>query len=111
MTLPNREQAVVEIIKLRGYCLNQKHRRGRHKAQVFATTLGLTAEHAETLRQVLLSAALTEPAIPVEEDMYGQRYQLDFTMAGPNGQQATIRSGWIVRHGENFPRLTTCYVL
>jgi hypothetical protein len=25
--------------------------------------------------------------------------------------RATVRSGWIVLAGEEFPRLTTCYVL
>ena len=25
--------------------------------------------------------------------------------------EATVRSSWIVRSGEDFPRLTSCYVL
>ena len=111
MALPNSEQAVVDIIKIRDYCLNPEHRRGQYKARVFAAALGLTSEHAELLRQELLSAARTHQATPTEQDNYGQRYQIEFTITGPNGQQATIRSGWIVRRGENFARLTTCYVL
>ena len=111
MTLPNPEQAVVDVIKIRDYCLNPEHRRGQHKARVFATVLGLKPEDAELLRQELLSAARTHQATPTEQDDYGQRYQLEFTMTSPNGQQATIRSGWIVRRDENFARLTTCYVL
>jgi hypothetical protein len=35
---------------------------------------------------------------------------IDFQFAGPGGA-ATIRTAWIVRHGENFPRLVTCYIL
>jgi hypothetical protein len=31
-------------------------------------------------------------------------------MNGPAGQ-AKVRSGWIVRSGEDFARLTSCYVL
>jgi len=27
------------------------------------------------------------------------------------GQGATVRSLWIIRHGEDFPRFTSCYVL
>ena len=38
------------------------------------------------------------------------RYVLDFSMSGPAGE-AQIRSTWIVRTGEDFPRLTSCYVL
>jgi hypothetical protein len=73
--------------------------------------LGLTVENAHLLRQALLNAALSEEAVVTEQDNYGQRYLIDFTMNGPAGQQVMIRSGWIVRDGEHFPRLTTCYVL
>jgi hypothetical protein len=34
--LPHAELAVVDIAKLRDYCLNADHLRGRHKARVFA---------------------------------------------------------------------------
>ncbi len=37
-------------------------------------------------------------------------YVLDFELSGPNGS-AMVRSAWIVRKGEEFPRFTRCYVL
>jgi hypothetical protein len=43
MKLPNGDQAVVDIAKLRDYCLNKDHLRGRHKARVFAAVLGRPA--------------------------------------------------------------------
>jgi len=108
--MPNSERAVVDIEKLRDYCLSFEHPRGRHKAHVFASALGLTADDAVELRDALLNAARTLDATPTEQDGYGQRYVLDFPMSGPAGQ-ATVRSGWIIRNGEDFPRLTSCYVL
>ena len=110
MKLPNYNRAVVDIAKLRDYCLSVEHLRGRHKARVFAAALGLTAADAEELRDALLLAAQTGDALPTEQDAYGQRYVLDFTMHGPAGQ-AIVRSSWIIRAGEDFPRLTSCYVL
>ena len=110
MKVANAEHAVVDIRKLRDYCLSTEHRRGQHKASVFAAVLGLTAQDAQALRQALLTAIRTHEAIPTERDEYGQRYVLDFSMSGPGGQ-AVVRSCWIVRHDENFPRLTSCYVL
>ena len=110
MKLPNGERAVVDIAKLRDYCLSLDHPRGRHKARVFAAALGLTADHAEALQDALLEAARTEEASATDLDDYGQRYVVDFTMNGPAGQ-ARVRSSWIVRSGEDFPRLTSCYVL
>lgn len=111
MKLPNPERAVVDLVKLRDYCLSPHHQRGRHKARVFANKLGLTIERAALLQQALLDAARNEEAVTTERDNYGQRYLIDFTMSGPAGQQGMIRSGWIIRCGEDFPRLITCYVL
>lgn len=108
--LPNSEDAVVEVRKLRDYCLSPEHPRGRHKARVFASALGLTVEDSEELRRALLSAAVSGEAVPAEEDEYGQRYMLDFRMSTGIGS-ATVRSGWIVRSGEGFPRFTGCWVL
>jgi hypothetical protein len=110
MTLPNADRAVVEIAKLRDYCLNPDHVRGRHKARVFEAALGLTAEHAEELRQALLEAARTHEAQTTDHDQYGQRFVLDFIMVRESSR-AAVRSCWIVRAGEDFPRLTSCYVI
>jgi hypothetical protein len=108
--LPNCDRAVVDIEKLRDYCLSTEHPRGRHKARVFATTLGLTADNAEQLRQMLLQAARTSDARPGEEDSHGKRYVIELLVSGPAGR-AKVHSSWIVRRGEDFARLTSCYVL
>jgi hypothetical protein len=110
MRLPNGNNAIVDIAKLRDYCLNKQHPRGRHKARVFATRLGVTAADADLLRQALLRAATEGDALAGEGDDYGQRYVLDFELTGPRGR-ATVRSSWIILSGENFPRMTSCYVL
>ena len=108
--IPGAESAVVELAKLRDYCLNPQHPRGRHKARVFAAAVGLTTEDAEELRQALLSAVRMHDARIKELDAYGQRYEVDFSLSRGD-RQATVRSSWIIRRGEAFPRLTSCYVL
>lgn len=110
MKVSGAECAVVEIEKLRDYCLNPVHPRGRHKARVFAAVPGLTAADAELLRAVLLKAITENDAVLAEKDEYGQRYIVDFIMRTAAGR-AIVRSAWIVRQGENYPRLTTCYIL
>jgi hypothetical protein len=110
MRLPNGEHGVVDIAKLRDYCLSLNHPRGRHKARVFAAALGLTADQAEELRDALLEAVRTEEATATDQDEHGQRYMLDFTMNGSSGE-VRVRSSWIIRSGEDFPRLTSCYVV
>src|SRR5258708_3561683 len=110
MKLPNPDQATIDIEKLRDYCLNPHHPRGRHKARVFASTLGLNSEDAEFLRAVLFRAVRSSEAIPTKSNIYGQMFIIDFHMSGPKGE-ALVRSSWIVYWGENYPRFLSCYVL
>src|SRR3954447_11328005 len=109
MKLPNGHRAIVDIAKLRDYSLNPDHEEGKHKARVFASALGLRVPDAEWLRDQLLKAAAREDATPISNTRFGSLYVLDFELKTVAGT-ATIRSGWIIRHGEDFPRLTTCYV-
>jgi hypothetical protein len=62
MKLPNAEKTFVDIKKLNGYCLNTAHERGKHKARLFSSILGLTSDNAEKLRKRLLEAARNENA-------------------------------------------------
>ncbi|HLO85297.1 MAG TPA: hypothetical protein VK203_09835 [Nostocaceae cyanobacterium] len=108
--LPYAENAVVDIRKLRDYCLNPNHDEGKHKARLFSSMLGLTAENAEDLRQIILAAVKTQEAKLNRNDDFGQRYTVEFTLKWQN-RSATVRSGWIIEHGSTTPRLTTCYPL
>lgn len=100
----------MDIGKLRDYCLNPAHSRGRHRARTFQSALGMKAQHADVLHDQLLLAAREEDANPPKMDAYGQRYAIDSTVIH-DGRRATVRSAWIVLSGEDAPRLASCYVL
>lgn len=107
MTVPSAERAVVDIRKLRDYCLDPTHE-GKHKARLFAAALGMTRDDAEDLRDALLQAVKTHDAKLGRRDGYGQRYVVDFTLEW-RGKRTVIWSGWIIEHGSDTPRLTSCY--
>lgn len=109
MKLPGGERAYVDMTKLRDYCLDPMHPRGRHKARAFAARLGLTSARAGALRDALLAAARENDAVAGEHDGFGRRFAVEFLMEGPKGP-VNVRSAWIVRESEDFPRLTSCYV-
>ncbi len=109
MYLPNGENAVVSIEKLRDYCLNAEHPVGKHKAKVFARVLGFTSNNASELQEILRVAASTQEAYTGEKGQYGQRYILDFAAVGASGS-TTVRSVWIIHTHQNIPHLVTCYV-
>lgn len=100
----------VDIEKLRDYCLSASHPRGRHKARIFRSRLGLTAADAVRLRDSLLEAMRRRQneLQPGDADEFGQRHVLDFELTTAVGS-ATIRSLWIQRTG--VLRFVSCYVL
>ena len=109
MRLPNGERAIVDLRKLLEYCLNPQHPRGRNKARVFAS-VGIREADAEELLTALLAAAGGADAQIGIANVYGQRYIVDFDLMR-QGRTVRIRSTWIVRIGDDLPRLTSCYVL
>ncbi len=110
MLIPNAENAVVDIRKLRDYSLNPEHDYGKHKARLFSSILGMTADNAEELRQILLKIVKTDSARLGRQDEFGQRYTIDFQVEWQD-RSGIIRSGWIIEHNSNIPKLTTCYPL
>lgn len=110
MLLPNGGQAIIDPRKLTEYSLNPVHEDGRHKAALLRDLVGVTAADCGMLIDALREAAQTAEANAGRNDRYGRRYIIDFDFAGPTGA-ARIRSAWIIRSGEDVPRLVTCYIL
>jgi hypothetical protein len=109
MRLPNLEKAIIPEAKLSGYCLNLEHKDGKHKARVFRAALGLTAENSDELRQALLYALINYDAKFQKTTANGDLYIIRFPMTR-NNQTENIKSVWIIRNDEDFPRLITCYI-
>jgi len=107
--LPNGDRADVGT-KLEDYVLNMLHREGRHKARVFEAVLGVTAENADVLRRALLEAAASAEVETQRDTGFGVTHILRSRLTTAKGT-GTVLSVWIVRHGEDFPRLTTCYIV
>ena len=110
MKLPNAERAFVDMVKLRDYSLNAEHKEGKHKARVFAAALDLAVDDAEWLRERLLNITKSEECRLGRRTDHGRRYLIDFELSRRQ-KSARVRSVWIVRKGEDFPRLVTCYVI
>ena len=108
--LPNADLAILEVLKLRDYCLNPLHPEGRHKARVFAAALGIGRGDAEWFRAEMLAVLCSAPVIRHEPSGFGDRYTVDLDIER-NGFTAVVRTAWIVRCGEEIPRFVTCFVV
>jgi hypothetical protein len=107
--VPNADRAVVDIRKLTDYCLSHEHPRGKHKARVFLSSLGITTTHAGEFRDALLQAVRSGDCVIGPVDEYGARYIVDFSYARGD-RKAMVRSTWIIKAGEDTPRLTSFFV-
>ena len=108
MKLPGVEHAVLEPVKVRDYLLSPAHPVGRFKAAFFIA-LGYTPERWERLRDDILAIALAEPATEGSSNDYGQIFHVDGILTSPTGRSAAVRTAWIIRNGEQFPRLVTAF--
>lgn len=108
--LPNAQNAIIELAKLRDYCLSASHPRGRHKARVFRDALGISVDDAEWLRQKLLEGIQSHSAEKQETDSFGSRWRVDLPLMRQT-KSVVVRTCWIIKMGEQFPRLITCWVL
>ncbi len=110
MKVPNADRAIVDIRKLTEYCLSHEHPRGKHKARVFLSALGMTTAHAGEFRDALLQKVRSKDSAMSGVDEYGARYVVDFSYARGD-REAMVRSTWIIKSGEDTPRLTSCFVI
>jgi len=110
MKLPNGDRADLGT-KIENYVLNPRHWEGRHKARVFESILGITLANGDVLRQAILSAAEnSDQAEALGNNGHGEIYILRFPIETQKGS-ATVLTASIIRNGEDFPLLITCYIL
>ena len=80
------------------------------KARVFRQAAGLQQGDAARLPAALLEAAPAGEAVAVATDPWGTHWRPDVTI-GRRRKKAVVSTIWIVRTGQDLPRLVTCWVL
>jgi hypothetical protein len=108
MVLPNPDRAVVDPAKVRDYLLSREHPIGRFKAVVFEA-VGYHRDAWEILQADLLAIAGLSGAILKETTLHGQTFELQAILTGPARRDLPVVTAWLVRRGEDFPRLITIY--
>ena len=109
MKLPNAEEAFIPIEKLQSYCLSAEHDEGKHKAYLFTKLLGFTEESVDEFESMLRDAIVQSDALNPHRTAYGMIYYVDFPVSR-NIRTHIVRSTWIIRDGETFPRFVSCYI-
>ncbi len=108
--LPNLANVMIPTQKLTGYALNPNHDKGKHKAIVFQSALGYNLTNYEDLLDKIIINSSKYSAIPKGDNGFGEAYQVDFPVLGPNGKTAIIQTGWVDDKKINKLRLVTVLV-
>ncbi len=107
--LKNLERAYINLEKLTAYCLNEHHPFGKEKAIAFKSALGIGVNEAELLKDAILKGLWENDCSMRETDEYGERFTVIMKIRIFQ-KEANVTTGWIVRTGEDNPRLTSCYI-
>ena len=109
MKIPNFKNAIISIEKLRDYCLSNEHPVGKHKAIVFKNKLNLTSADSYKLREEIRDGISKNEASEMFSDEYGKRYFVDIKIINFD-KSSIVRTLWIIKHNESFPRFISCYI-
>ena len=108
--VPRAESAEIPEDRLHDYALDPDHPRGRHKARVFSSLLGIGSADWTYLRDQILERLTESPVTAVRPKApYGIEYEVRIMIEGLNGETHPIITGWLVAE-ERPPRLLTAYV-
>lgn len=107
--LPRAREATIPTAKLVAYALSTTHERGRHKARVFASALGITASDWRYLHNQILARLPDGEVRSTHVTAFGIAYEVIVMIDGLNGRTAPVVTTWIVATNAT-PRLTSTWV-
>lgn len=106
MKLQNADRAIAPQEKFTDYLLS--HAKGEGKAAFFQA-FGFSVERWDELASALREHASSYEVETTEQTRHGTVYTVVGRLACPDGRAPLVRSVWIVRPGEDAPRLVTAY--
>lgn len=114
--LPNADDAEVDPSKFRDYSLDPNNDNNDDKHKAFEE-LGYDVNSQEgrdqatqDVEQQLREHLPEAPAQPGKSTEYGDRYEVETPIKGPNGKEGTLVTVWQVDKGSDHPRLITNWV-
>ena len=107
MKVPNANAAEIDDSKVRNYLLSPTHPVGRYKARFFGS-IGYTQEDTERLAAGLRAVLANEVSDTIESE-FGTKFVVRGQLEPLAGSATAIVTVWIIRAGEDIPRLVTAY--
>jgi len=108
MKLPNGDRPEISMQKIFGYCLNFNHDKGKDKARVFQSRLGITVQNADRLVELIQIAAVEGEVVQEGNTKFSKEYKVDWEI--PNTGGVELRTIWEVSIEFGYPRLISAFL-
>ena len=108
MKLPNGDHPEISMQKILGYCLNLNHDKGKDKARVFQSRLGITVQNADRLVELIQIAAVEGEVVQESNTKFGKEYKVDWEI--PNAGGAELITIWEVSIESGYPHLISAFL-
>ncbi|MFO0311307.1 MAG: DUF6883 domain-containing protein [Pseudanabaena sp.] len=108
MKLPNGDHPEISMQKILGYCLNFNHDKGKDKARVFQSGLGITSQDADKLVKLIQIAEVEGEVVQESNTKFGREYKVDWEI--PNIGGTELRTIWEVSIDSGYPRLISAFL-
>lgn len=106
--LPAANRVVIDERKVADYLLDSAHPDNGGKAAFFVG-LGFSRQFPAALGLALLRLAQEGEVARQVSSEHGRKFVVDGILRSPAGQEAMVRTVWIVDTGHDTPRLVTAY--
>jgi hypothetical protein len=108
MKLPNGDRPEISMEKILGYCLNLNHDKGKDKARVFQSRLGITSQNADRWVELIQIAAVEGEVVQESNTRFDKEYKGDWEI--PNTVGTELRTIWEVSLESDYPRLISAFL-
>jgi hypothetical protein len=104
----DRDQAIIDPVKISDYLLSEAHPVGRSKARFFKR-FGFRADTPDEFIQALFAHVQDCPVGAIDVSPYGIKYRVEGHLLSPDGRNPLVATVWVVLHGEIIPRFVTAF--
>jgi hypothetical protein len=107
-TVPNRDQATIDPVKISDYLLSDSHPVGRSEARFFKH-FGFREDAPEELTRALRAHVQDYLVAAIEVSPYGAKYRVEGPLFSPDGRNPRVTTVWMILDGETIPRFVTAF--
>jgi SPP1 gp7 family putative phage head morphogenesis protein len=100
--LPNAEVATSADTKFTDFLFNPDHPKGGPKGKAFTLDLGYDVNNWHDLQFAIQKSAAKFPSRYKRTDEYGDHYEQQLVLKGPNGHLANVVTGWTAKDGKTW---------